>query len=272
MTNRLLSKLLGPPPHLFLGLDPQRGRMPAELASEPDALERFCRTAVEACGELIAGVKINFAFFEVEGSAGLRCMERLLEALPPRLATIGDAKRGDIGSSAALYARALFETWNFDAATVNPLMGGDAVAPFLHYADRTVFLLAMTSNRGAQDIIVPLGFFDRMLERTAVWNAHNNIGLVVGATKPQAVAAALERFPAMPILAPGLGAQGAPLEALRNIVAHHPEAPLLLPLSRALLYPDGEGGAFPDNIRAAARHWHRTLAELKESNTPGESR
>lgn len=258
---RFLAKLTAPAPWLILGLDPQREMMPPAMRGAPDGLAQFCRAAVDACGEFIDGVKINLAFFEAEGSAGLRQMEQVLGALPPRLATISDAKRGDIGSSSAMYARALFDAWNFDAATVNPLMGGDAVAPFLDYADRTIFLLAKTSNPGAADFIGATDFFARLMEKIGAWNTRGNAGVVIGATQPDAIAAALDRWPALPILAPGLGAQGAGLEPLRAILRRHPAAPLVLPISRGILNPPA--GATPETIRAAARQWHAALAEMR---------
>jgi orotidine-5'-phosphate decarboxylase len=257
MMTRFLEKMHGPSPRIFLGLDPRREMMPEVLRDAPDALAHFCRAAVVAAAPHIDGVKINLAFFEAEGSAGLAQMEEVLAAIPPALATIGDAKRGDIGSSSKHYAKAIFDTWNFDAVTVNPLMGSDAVEPFLEYEDRTTFFLALTSNPGTRDIIEYGDVFQRVLELMGKWNAKGNAGAVIGATQPDEISYALAQHPTLPILAPGLGPQGAKVMPLREIFALHKNANVIFPLSRGILYP--EEGDFPENIAEEAAIWRDAI-------------
>ena len=190
--------------YVCVGLDPPGDTPVGEVAERN-------RRLIEATAPYAACFKPNLAFYEQFGIPGLRALEETLAAIPDGIPVIADAKRGDMGNTAAAYARALFEVWGFDAATVNPFQGRDAVQPFLDYEDRGVYLLCRTSNPGSATIQnatladgVPL--YERLAAEMPAWSA--NVGLVVGATAPAELARVRELAPAATLLVPGVGAQG----------------------------------------------------------------
>jgi orotidine 5'-phosphate decarboxylase subfamily 2 len=191
---------------LCVGLDPHTDR----LTGDPVDL---CRRVIDATAEAAVAFKPNSAFFEALGTDGLARLAAVIRHVPPERLVVLDAKRGDIGSTAAAYARAAFEVLGADAVTVSPYLGGDAVAPFLADPARGAFVLCHTSNPGATDFqTLPVSGVPLYLEvarRAVEWNAAGNVGLVVGGTYPEALAAAREVAPELPFLVPGVGAQGA---------------------------------------------------------------
>jgi orotidine-5'-phosphate decarboxylase len=196
---------------LCVGLDPQ-GMRDAEAALQ-SCVELIHATLPHACA-----YKPNVAFFEQFGSAGYAALERLRAQVPANRVYIVDAKRGDISTSAAAYARALFDVLGADAITVNPLLGRDAVEPFLEYSDRGVFLLARTSNPGAADLLDAIlepgrRLYEQIVEYGLAWDPGGQVGFVVGATAPEAVQTVRALAPDAPLLLPGVGPQGAPLTA-----------------------------------------------------------
>ena len=187
-----------------VGLDP-----PGDLRVEEVAPRN--RALIEATAPYAACFKPNLAFYEQFGIPGPRALEATLEAIPDGIPIISDAKRGDMSNRAAAYAPALFEVWEFDAATVNPYQGRDAVAPFLAYEDRGVYLLCRTSNPGSATIqnatlADGLPLYERLAAEMPSWGA--NVGLVVGATAPTELARVRALAPETTILVPGVGAQG----------------------------------------------------------------
>jgi orotidine 5'-phosphate decarboxylase subfamily 2 len=224
-TARLASVIADTGSLLCLGLDP-------DGIADAAAAERQCHSLLEATADSVCAVKANLAFFEQFGSAGYAVLERLREAIPADRLLILDGKRGDIDSTMSAYARALFDVLGADAITVNPLLGGDSLAPVLARQGRGVFVLARTSNPGAGDFLdrpAPAGgvpLYQRIVETAQGWDPGGGaIGFVVGATAPDAVAEVRLLAPTAPLLLPGVGAQGGALEAA---------------LSAAL---DGDGGA-----------------------------
>ena len=201
-----------------VGLDPDPARMPV-----PDVFD-FNRAIVDATAELVCAYKPNLAFYEALGPAGLRALAatvRHIRSASPGALVIGDAKRGDIGPSAQAYAKAMFGIWGFDAVTVNAWGGRDSVAPFLKDEDRGVFVWCRGSNPGSadfQDLETGGGpLYRRMAAACSGWNERGNVGLVVGATVPEQLAAVRSECPDMPLLIPGVGAQGGDLkEAVRS--------------------------------------------------------
>jgi orotidine 5'-phosphate decarboxylase subfamily 2 len=195
---------------LSVGLDPRAARTP--LAQ----LEDFCKRVIDATAAYAAVYKPNSAFYEVHGGKGIDVLARVIEYVPAGRIVILDAKRGDIGPTAEAYATAAFETLGADAVTVSPYLGSDAIAPFLARPDRGAFVLCHTSNPGARELQTvtvdgePL--YLRVAGLTAAW-AVANVGLVVGATYPDAVARVRARVGAIPILLPGVGSQGGDVEA-----------------------------------------------------------
>ena len=201
---------------LCVGLDPDPARMPVD-----DAFQFNC-AIVDATADLVCAFKPNLAFYEALGLEGLQALQSTIEYIcstAPDVPIIGDAKRGDVGNSAEAYARALFEVWDFDAATVNGYGGRDTVQPFLDYRDRGVFLWCRSSNPGAgdlQDLEVDgepgRTMYRELAARARDWNDEGNLGLVVGATYPQELRQLRDMCPEMAFLIPGVGAQGGALE------------------------------------------------------------
>ncbi|MDA1096943.1 MAG: orotidine-5'-phosphate decarboxylase, partial [Chloroflexi bacterium] len=195
---------------LCVGLDPD----PAQMEGR-DTLE-FVTNIIEATVDLACAFKLNLAFYEAYGADGYRTMEKIVAAIAGRVPVIGDAKRNDIGNSARFYARGLFESFGFDAAVVNPYLGGDAIEPFLEYEDRGVLILCRTSNPGGrdfQDLIVefegrPMPFYQAVAHRTVEWNSRGNVGVVAGATYPDEARSIRSICGDLPMLVPGVGAQG----------------------------------------------------------------
>ena len=268
---------------LCLGLDPDPEALPAGFSRDLAGLERFAALLLEAAAPYAAAVKPNLAFFEAYGSAGMATLERLRASLPADLPVIADAKRGDIGSTAARLATALFDQLGADAVTVNPYLGAEAVAPLLERADRFAYLLCRTSNPGAgelQDLEVTADpatdspaerLHERVARLASGWGPGGTVGLVVGATAPNELARIRALAPGLAFLVPGVGAQGG---AVEPILEHGPvsigparEMPgrgLLVNVSRGIAgaaSASGEGDPF-ERVRAAASEWAARLPVL----------
>ena len=227
---------------------------------------------MDATADLVCAYKPNLAFYEALGSAGIVALERTVAHIrerAPDVVVIADAKRGDMASSSARYARALFETWGFDAATVNGYQGGEALEPFLDYEDKGVFVLCKTSNPGAsefQDIVLASGrrLFEEVACRAAEWNTRGNVGLVVGATYPDDLATVRGICPAMPVLLPGVGAQGGDLEASVRAGVDADGRGLVVSSSRGVIYASREPADFATAARSAALELRRRIAAVLE--------
>ena len=196
---------------LCVGLDPDPSKLPVR-----DVFE-FNRAIIDATADLVCCYKPNLAFYEALGIRGLQALKKTLAHIPKNIPVIGDAKRGDIGNTATAYAKALFGYYKFDAVTVNPYMGYDSVKPFLDYRDKGIFVLCRTSNSSAsdfQDLVDNFGmkFYQTVALRAGDWNKGGNVGLVVGATFPEELREIRKLCPDMPLLIPGVGAQGGDLE------------------------------------------------------------
>jgi len=250
--------------HLVVGLDTDLERIPDSVAPGAAAGERVVelnRRIVVATADLAAAYKPNAAFYEALGEEGFHVLEETVATIrdrAPGAAVILDAKRADIGSTNAGYVAAVFDQLGADAVTVHPYLGGEALAPFLDRRDKLVFVLARTSNPGAgelQDLVADGLPLYRHVARAVAgdWNAAGNCGLVVGATYPDELRAIREDVPAdMPILIPGVGAQGGDVIA---VVAANREAgsgAFLIAASRSILYASA-GEDFAEAARSAAQ-------------------
>jgi len=235
---------------LCIGLDPDPAKIPAGIT-----VAQFNRAIIEATSDLVCAYKPNLAFYEALGLEGLRALEDTIRAVPPGLPTIGDAKRSDIGNTARQYAYALFDSFGFDAATLNPYLGFDSVEPFIAYVDRGTFLLCRTSNPSAKDFqdlkIDGQPLYERVALKALDWNVHGNIGLVVGATYPQELARIRQMCPSMPLLIPGVGAQGGDIEAVVRFGADGEGTNAIINVSRAVLYASS-GADFAEAARRSA--------------------
>ncbi|OOG36109.1 orotidine-5'-phosphate decarboxylase [Rhodanobacter sp. C06] len=247
-----------------VGLDPEPAKFPAHLRDMPDAVFAFCAAIVDATADLACAFKPQIAHF-----AALRAeeaLERLIAHIHekhPGVPVILDAKRGDIGSTAQHYASEAFERYRADAVTLNPYLGRDSAQPFLDRADKGVVLLCRTSNPGGADFQaldcggVPL--YLRVAETIArEWNAHGNCALVTGATWPEELGQVRDVVGGMPLLVPGIGAQGGDVAAVLRHGLTADGTGLMISSSRAILYA-GSGEDFAQAARAAAMELRDTI-------------
>ncbi len=268
---------------LCLGLDPDPAWMPSRFAKGLAGMERFVELLLEAALPFAAAVKPNLAFFEAYGSDGLAALERLRATIPADVPVIADAKRGDIGSTAARQAVALFDILGADAVTVSPYLGEEAIRPLLERTDRFAYVLCRTSNPGAaeiQDLTIAAepgadAPSERLHERIARlatgWGPGGTVGLVVGATAPEELATIRELAPGLPFLVPGVGAQGGEIEPVRRL-GPAADAPgggrvgggLLVNVSRGIAQAvTGSGRGDPgERLARAAADWASRLPVL----------
>ena len=241
---------------LCLGLDPSGCRDATEV-------EKFCTVLLDAALPHVVAVKPNLAFFEQHGSAGLAALERVRRLVPDSRLVVLDAKRGDIGSTAEAYARALFDIWGADAVTVNPLLGWDSVTPFLSRPGTAALVIARSSNPGAADFLeAPLQdgrpLYTRIVERALTWNGPGEIGFVVGATAVSAIAEVRALAPGGPLPLPGGGAQGGDLEAAVAAGLDAAGAGIMVPVSRGI-----SGAADPGAAALAVRRRIQAVQEAR---------
>ncbi|MGB6243187.1 MAG: orotidine-5'-phosphate decarboxylase [Castellaniella sp.] len=251
---------------LMAGLDPDIRRFPAELAERPDAVFEFCRRIADATAPYVCGFKPQIAYFAALGAEDqLQDLCRYLREHHPALPIVLDAKRGDIGSTAEQYAREAFERYGADAVTVNPYMGRDSVQPYIDYGDRGVIILCRTSNMGGadlQDMRLANGtpLYLHVADQIArVWNTTGQCALVVGATFPEEIAQVRRRVGDMPLLIPGIGAQGGNIPATVQAGRTASGYGMMINSSRAILYAS-QGD---DWVEAAAKTARATRSAIR---------
>jgi len=235
---------------LCVGLDPDPARLPVK-----DIFE-FNKAIIDATADLVCCYKPNLAFYEALGIRGLQALKKTVAYMPRDIPVIGDAKRGDIGNTAAAYAKALFEYYKFDAVTVNPYLGYDSVKPFLDYRNKGIFVLCRTSNSSAcdfQDLVDNFGmkFYQTVALRAGDWNKGGNIGLVVGATYPEELKEIRKLCPGMPLLIPGIGAQAGDLELSVRYGVDAAKEMAIIVAARQVLYAS-KGADYAQAARKAA--------------------
>lgn len=237
---------------LCIGLDTDINKVPESLFEYGDPIYEFNRRIIDATKDLVCAYKINFAFYEATGERGWYTIHHTLARIPEEIVTIGDAKRGDIGNSADFSARLIVDDYEFAACTVNPYMGEDSVKPFLKNSHQGAFILALTSNPGARDFqYLKVGgkpLYHHVVIRAKKWNTKKNCGLVVGATRPKELQQIRKLVPDMPILIPGIGAQGGDLKSVVRYGCDRHGQLAIINASRSILY--AEAG---DNFAPAAR-------------------
>lgn len=257
---------------LCVGLDPDPRLAPPELVGQAGWVERFCLGIIEATADLVCAFKPNLAFFEALGLDGWHGLRRTLDGLPKDVVSIGDAKRGDIGSTAEAYAKALYEVWGFDAVTVSPLLGPDTLEPFLAYKDRGIFALCKTSNPGSgtlQDLPVPyeggtVPLYELIARQMAALDgseragAGGQVGLVVGATYPAQLREIRAAAPTLPFLVPGIGAQQGDVRAAVEAGLDADGRGIVVNASRGVTYAS-RGADWQSAARAAAVSLHQRL-------------
>ena len=241
---------------LCVGLDPDLARMPARLQIEPDGIFTFCKAIIDASADLACAFKPQIAYFAALGAE--RQLEQICayaRAAYPDIPLILDAKRGDIGATAKQYAREAFDRYGADAVTVNPYMGFDSVEPYLEWDERGVIVLCRTSNPGGSDLqflnVDGQPLYQHVAQMVAhKWNRNGQCALVVGATFPQELAAVRALVGDMPLLVPGVGAQGGDVEATVRSGKTASGAGMMINSSRAILYAAPQGS---EDFAEAAR-------------------
>lgn len=229
---------------LCVGLDSDIAKIPSHLLEEEDPVFAFNKAIVDATAEVAIAYKPNIAFYECRGVEGWRSLEKTVAYIKenyPEIFTIADAKRGDIGNTSQMYAKAFLETLDFDAITVAPYMGEDSVTPFLQYEGKWVVLLALTSNKGAFDFqfFEQEGerLYERVLRKSQEWGNDRNMMYVVGATKADMLEGIRRIVPDHFLLVPGVGAQGGSLEEVAKY-GMNSHCGLLVNSSRGIIFAD----------------------------------
>ena len=270
-TDKLLQAMHRNNSLLCLGLDPDPELMPQV------GVFKFNKAIIDATSDIVCAYKPNLAFYEALGIDGLTALQKTINYIPDHIPVIGDAKRSDIGHTARAYAKALFETLGFDAATVNPYLGYDSIEPFISYVDKAIFILCRTSNPGALDFQAlsywsgragdeQQSLFKLVAQKAKEWNENNNIGLVVGATYPQELKEIRQLCPEMTLLIPGIGAQGGDLASAVRYGVDAQGEKAIFSSSRQILYAS-RGGNFAQAARQAADELRRQINLLLPSSS-----
>ena len=240
---------------LCIGLDTDIEKIPGHFRGLRDALLDFNKVIIEATSDLTCAYKVNAAFYERAGEAGWSAMRETVKAIPSGILTIGDAKRGDIENSSSYYAKAFYDDLGFDAVTVAPYMGRDSVEPFLSSEEHGIFLLALTSNAGAQDFqylnIGGTPLYQYVFEKALTWNTKKNIGFVAGATRGSQLRNVRAAAGDAPLLIPGVGAQGGSVEEAVHCGADEHGERAIINASRSILYASS-GKDFAEAARVEA--------------------
>lgn len=230
--------------HVCVGLDVDINKIPPFLRHTDDPLFEFSKAIIEATVEFVAAFKINTAFFEAHGHSGWLILEKIVNYLPTSVIKIADAKRADIGNTSRMYARAFFDKLSFDAITVNPYLGSDAIAPFIENKEKGAFVLCITSNKGAVDFQHAKDDTQFLYERVAIkvkdWNNNDNCGLVVGATYPYQLKQVRNLAPGLPFLIPGIGVQGGDLALAVKFGLAKPSDDAIFNSSREIIYSSND--------------------------------
>ena len=250
--------------YLCIGLDTDIKKIPSFLLKEKDPIFEFNKRIIDATHQYAVAYKPNIAFYEATGAKGWESLAKTLEYIPKDIFTIADAKRGDIGNTSGLYARAFFENMNFDSITVAPYMGEDSVKPFLEFKNKWAIILALTSNAGSNDFqVLKTGdnkeeLFVKVLKTVSQWGTDSNIMFVVGATKAEQFTTIRQYVPDHFLLVPGVGAQGGDLGEVSKY-GMTKDCGLLVNSSRGIIYASS-GENFAED---AAKEAEKNQMEMK---------
>jgi len=227
---------------LCVGLDIDLSRLPQDYLSKEDPIFSFNKNIVDETRDFVCAYKPNIAFYEMYGIYGLQALIKTIEYIPDSIPVILDAKRGDVGHTAQAYAKSVFEIFKADAATINPYMGYDSVKPFIEYREKGIFILCLTSNAGYKDFqkcgSEPVPLYKHVALHAKEWNIYGNCGLVVGATNADELKEIRGIAGDMPILIPGVGAQGGDLELSVKYGAAKDKNRAIINSSRGIIYAD----------------------------------
>lgn len=264
-TSQLVAQIRRKRSFLCVGLDVDLNKIPQHLLKEEDPIFSFNKAIIDATHELTVAYKPNLAFYEAYGLKGWRSLEKTVNYLNekhPDIFTIADAKRGDIGNTSGMYAKAFFEDLGFDSITVAPYMGKDSVEPFLEYRDKHTIMLALTSNPGAADFqtqkVEGEELYKKVIKTSKGWHNGQNLMYVVGATRTQYLEEIRKIIPENFLLVPGVGAQGGSLEEVCRFGMNR-NVGLLINASRAVIYASSEAD-FAEAAAAKAKELQHQMA------------
>lgn len=252
---------------LCVGLDTDITKVPSHLHKAQDPIFEFNKQIIDATADVTVAYKPNIAFYEAMGPKGWESLQKTLDYIPNDIFTIADAKRGDIGNTSALYARAFFEAMSFDSITVAPYMGRDSVKPFLQFDSKWVILLGLTSNEGFADFQnEPMAdgqkLFEKVIATSQLWGSADNMMYVVGATRGEMFKEVRALAPEHFLLVPGIGAQGGDLEATCKY-GMNSQCGLLVNSARGIIYA-GNGVDFAEKAKLAAIDLQQQMDEMLE--------
>jgi orotidine-5'-phosphate decarboxylase len=247
---------------LCVGLDTELEKIPKFLMCEKDPIFSFNQKIIDSTKDLVCSYKPNLAFYEAYGIKGVEALKKTCEYVPKDIPIILDAKRGDIGNTSKMYAKAIFEEFKADGVTLNPYLGEDSLSPFLEYENKCSFILCLTSNAGAKDFqlqkIEGKPLYKIVAEKVKTWNKKGNCGLVVGATYPEQLKEIREMAEELPILIPGVGAQKGDVEKTVKYGTDKNGELAIINSSRGIIYASSE----KDFAEAARREAERLRNEF----------
>lgn len=269
-TQQLTEQIRKKKSFLCIGLDVDLNKIPPHLLKEEDPIFTFNKAIIDATHHLCVAYKPNFAFYEAYGLKGWKSLEKTIQYLNqnhPEIFTVADAKRGDIGNTSRMYAKAFFEDLGFDSVTVAPYMGKDSVEPFLEFKEKHTILLALTSNEGAFDFqtktIEGKELYKHVLETSKTWQNSENLMYVIGATRAEYFADIRKIIPNSFLLVPGIGAQGGNLQDVCKYGLND-SVGLLINSSRGIIYASNDT-SFAEAATGKAKALQQEMAEILES-------
>tara|TARA_B110000046_G_scaffold32429_1_gene34748 strand:- start:11299 stop:12111 length:813 start_codon:yes stop_codon:yes gene_type:complete len=254
---------------LCVGLDSDLNKIPPHLLEYDNPILEFNKRIIDSTKDYCVAYKPNIAFYESTGPTGWETLKATLDYIPKDIFTIADAKRGDIGNTASIYAKTFFETYNFDSVTIAPYMGEDSVTPFLSHPGKWGIVLGLTSNKGAYDFQfseLRTGdlLYEKVLKSTAAWGSDDNLMFVVGATKAESLGNIRKIIPNHFLLVPGVGAQGGSLSEVCKY-ALNSDCGLLINSSRGILYASNDIN-FAQASANAAKEIQQEMAEILKTS------
>lgn len=248
--------------YLCIGLDSDINKMPEGIHKTPEGVLSFNKRLIDSTHDLALSYKINFAFYEILGSAGFEIIKKTIEYIPENVFVIADAKRGDIGNTSRAYADSCFNYFKADSITVNPYMGKDSVSPFLEFTDKIIFLLALTSNPGSNDFQrISTGnkeVYQEVILKSSKWASPEQLGYVVGATHPEELANIRAIVPDNMFLIPGVGTQGGNIQ---EVLKSNMNKPAQINVSRDIIFA-GNDEKFAESARNKAIYYRDLMRTI----------
>lgn len=250
---------------LCVGLDTDIDRMPNVFPASPEGIFDFNKQIILATSAHASAFKLNFAFYEQYGSRGFEALEKTIDIIPKEKLIIADAKRGDIGNTAKAYAKSVFEHFKCDAVTLNPYMGIDTLVPYAEYEEKLLFVLALTSNKGSEDFeqLQTMGksLYEEVIIKVASSFSSSQVGFVIGASKPEALARVRSMIKENMLLIPGIGAQGG---SLKKTLLANGGMPAMINASRSIIYAS-QGADFAQKAALEAEKLKTEINTISKS-------